>query len=70
MITKALFSAAVALGAAVGIATQAGADPSAFGVLSCSCESGTTASEDGPAVADQINEGIQNGLFDLRGIPD
>jgi hypothetical protein len=69
VITKVLFSAAVALSASLGVATPASADPSSFGALSCSCESGVTASDDGPTVTDQINEGIQSGLSDLRGMP-
>jgi hypothetical protein len=66
---KVLFSPAVALSAAVGVATPASADPSSFGTLSCSCEGGVTASDGGPTVTDQLNEGIQSGLSDLRGIP-
>lgn len=68
MITKALFSAAVALSAAAWVATPAGADPSAFGTLSCSCGGGVSAAVGGPTVTDQMNEGIQSGLSDLQGI--
>jgi hypothetical protein len=68
VISKVLFSAAIALSAAVGVATTAGADPSSFGNLSCYCEGGVTASDGGPAFTDQINEGIQSGLSDLQGI--
>lgn len=63
-----LFSAAVALSVAVGGATPVSAEPSAFGVLSCSCGGRPTAVVGGPTVADQMNEGIQNGLADLQGV--
>ena len=68
MITKVLFSAAVALSAAAWVATPAGADPSAFGTLSCSCGGGVSAAVGGPTLTDQMNEGIQSGLSDLQGI--
>ncbi len=38
----------------------AGADPSVFGELSCSCPQ--TVSNGGSSVADQIDRGIQSGL--------
>ena len=60
MITKILFSAAVVLGAALGLAAPAGADPSAFNDLSCSCPE--TVSDNGPSATDQIQRGIQAGL--------
>ena len=68
MITKVLFSAAVALSVAVGVAIPAGADPSAFGVLSCSCGGEPTTAVGGPTVSDQINDGIQDGFADLQGV--
>ena len=68
MITKVLFGAAVALSAAAWVATPAGADPSAFGTLSCSCGGGVSAAVGGPTLTDQMNEGIQSGLSDLQGI--
>jgi hypothetical protein len=67
VITRVLFSAAVALAVAVGVATPAGADPSAFGTLSCGCE--TTAPQGGAAVTEQIDQGIQSGLAYLQGPP-
>ena len=67
MITKVLFSAAALLGAAVGVATTAGADPSSFGTLSCGCE--RAVSGGGTAVRDQIDRGIQSGLAYLQGLP-
>ena len=57
VITKALFSAAVALSVAVGVAIPVSADPSAFGVLSCSCGDRHTATVGGPTVSDQVNAG-------------
>jgi hypothetical protein len=69
VITKVLFGAAIALGAALGIATPASADPSSFGVLGCSCRP-PVAPPDGKApVTDQMDQGIQNGLGYLRGTP-
>jgi hypothetical protein len=68
VITKALFSAAVALSVAVGVATPVSADPSAFGVLRCSCGGGPTAAVGGPTVSDQINNGIRDGLAALQGV--
>ena len=60
MVSKILVSAALAIGAAVAIAAPAGADPSVFNDLSCSCPQ--TVSNGGSSVADQINRGIQSGL--------
>ena len=68
VITKVLFSAAVALTVAVGVAIPVSADPSAFGVLSCSCGGRPTPAVGGPTVSDQINKGIHDGLADLRGV--
>ena len=56
VITKVVFSAAIAVAAAVGAATPAGADPNVFRVLSCSCQ------DSGGAVADQTDLGIHSGL--------
>ena len=69
MITKVLFGAAIALGAAVGGATPAGADPSAFGILSCSCQDAVTAPDGGTAATDSMNQGIRSGLDYLQGLP-
>jgi hypothetical protein len=66
VINKMLFSTAVALSTAVGVATPAGADPSSFSVLSCSCTQNATA--DNVVGVDPMNEGIQAGQADLRGI--
>lgn len=74
MITKALVSAAIALGAAVGVAAPATADPNTFGNLSCSCHQAAPESTPGvpkPFTAnDQLNEGIQAAETQpLPGIP-
>ena len=60
MVSKILVSAALAVGVAVAIAAPAGADPSVFNDLSCSCPQ--TVSNGGPSVIDQIKRGIQSGL--------
>jgi hypothetical protein len=60
VITKILFSGAVVLGASLGLAAPAGADPGAFNDLSCSCPE--TVSNNGPSDTDQIKRGIQAGL--------
>jgi hypothetical protein len=70
VITKLTFGTALTLAAAVGVATSAAADPSAFSVLSCSCEHVATAVDGAPAIRDQIALGIQTGLSDLQGVPD
>ena len=69
MITKVLFSAAIALGSAVAAAIPASADPSLFGVLSCSCEGTVTAPDGGSSDTDQMNQGIRSGLDYLQGLP-
>ena len=68
MITKVLVGAGISVAAAVGIAAPAGADPSVFGVLSCSCQQAAPAPDGEASVTDQVNEGIQRGLADLQGI--
>jgi hypothetical protein len=68
LITKVLLCTAVALSVAVGVAVPVSADPSAFGVLSCSCGGGPTAAVGGPTVSNQMNEGIKDGLADLQGV--
>ncbi len=67
MITKILVGAAIVAAAAVSVPAPAGADPSAFGVLSCDCSQ--TVPKGGPPVRDQMNRGIQTGLNDLQDIP-
>jgi hypothetical protein len=70
VITKLTSCSALALAVAVGMATSAAADPSAFRVLSCACEQVTTAVSGSPAITDQISLGIQTGLAELRGATD
>jgi hypothetical protein len=60
VVSKILVSAALTVGAAVAIAAPAGADPSVFNDLSCSCPQ--TVSNGGSSVIDQINRGIRAGL--------
>ena len=69
MITKFVFTAAIALGAATAIAAPAGADPSLFGVLSCNCTQPSDLPHGKPAVSDQLNRGIQSGLGFLHRDP-
>lgn len=66
MVTKLIVCVAIAGTAAAGIAAPAGADPSSFGVLSCSCPQPVP--RGGPAVTDEINKGIETALTDLEGI--
>ena len=60
MITKIFVGGAIVLGAALGLAAPAGADPSVFNDLSCSCPN--TVSNHGSSVVDQMMRGIQAGL--------
>jgi hypothetical protein len=66
LVTKLVASAAIAGAAAVGLSAPANADPSSFGVLSCSCQQ--PAPTGGASVANQINRGIETALTDLEGI--
>jgi hypothetical protein len=63
VITKILLSGAIVLGAALGLAAQASADPSVFGNLSCGCRE--VAPADSPVLTDKLNQGIQQGLSSL-----
>jgi len=67
MIRKALFSAAIAVCAAVGVATAANADPGWYNTLSCNCE---PVPHSGPTFTDQIDTGIRDGLAELNEAPD
>ena len=69
MIRNILFGAAIALAAAVSVATPASADPSSFGTLGCSCKPPVVASPGTAPVTDQVDQGIQNGLGYLHGDP-
>jgi hypothetical protein len=66
VITKILFSGAVALGTSLGLAAPAGADPSVFNDLGCSCPQ--TVANVGPSDTDQIERGIQAGLAGITAV--
>ena len=61
-----LFGAAVAVVAAVGVATPASADPNLFRDLDCSCPQ--TFLDGSPAFINQLTRGIQQGQSDLQAI--
>lgn len=67
MITKVVFSTAITLIAALASATPAGADPSVFGPLRCSCTQPVEIPHDKLAVKDQVERGIQNGIASAHG---
>jgi hypothetical protein len=69
LITKIVFTAAIALGAVTAVAAPAGADPSLFGALSCGCTQPSDVPHGKPAVSDQLNWGIQSGLGSLHHDP-
>jgi hypothetical protein len=69
VIKKILFGAAIALVAAVGVATPASADPSAFGTLGCSCTPPVAAPDGKAPATDQVDQGIKNGLGYLKAPP-
>lgn len=65
LIAKFLVSSAL-LGVAVVGAGPANADPSLFNDLGCSCPQTIS---DRAALTDQLTQGIQSGLDDLRNLP-
>ncbi len=65
MITKILVSGAIAVGAAVWVAAPASADPNPFSTLGCSCQAPAQQGA-GPIVTDQVTQGFQHGISDLR----
>ena len=69
MITKVSFGVAIALSVSIATANPAGAEPSPFSVLSCSCEGGAPVSYPGPTMREQIDAGIAHGLTELLGNP-
>jgi hypothetical protein len=69
VITKILFGAAIAFAAAAGVASPAGADPSPFGTLGCSCSAPATAPDAKAPVTDQMHQGLKNGLGYLKLAP-
>jgi hypothetical protein len=64
--TKTLFSCAIVLAASLGLAAPAGADPSVFSDLSCSCSQ--TVSNGGSSVTDQMKRGIKAGLTGIDAV--
>jgi hypothetical protein len=66
VITKILFSGVAVLGASLGLAAPAGADPSVFNDLSCGCPQ--TVSNRGPSVTDEMKRGIQSGLAGIDAV--
>ena len=69
IIEKLLFGAAIALAATVVTATPAGAEPSQFGTLSCSCNPATGMPDSAADLKSQVDEGIQHGLGSLHTSP-
>jgi hypothetical protein len=69
LITKVVVSVAITLGAALAVATPAGADPSSFGTLGCNCTQPIDAPHGKSAVKDHVSRGIQSGLGSLYGGP-
>ena len=69
IIEKLIVGAVVALGATVAAAPPAGADPSQFGTLSCSCNPAAGIHSSNPDVKSQVDQGIQQGLDSLHRNP-
>jgi hypothetical protein len=69
IIEKLLVGAAIALAATVVTATPAGAEPSQFGTLSCSCDPATGMPYSASDLKSQVDEGIQHGLGSLHTSP-
>ena len=61
-----LFGAAVAVVAAVGVATPASADPNVYRDLDCGCPQ--TILDGSPAFHNEVTRGIQEGQSDLQAI--
>jgi hypothetical protein len=66
IIEKLLVGAVIALAAAVTTATPAGAEPSQFGTLGCSCNPATGIPDSTADLKSQVDEGIQHGLNSLH----
>lgn len=66
MVSRILIGATVAVAAAIAVAAPAGADPSAFNDLSCSCPQ--KVSNTGPPPTDQLERGIQAGLTGVSAV--
>jgi hypothetical protein len=61
-----LASAAITLAALAVTGAPAGADPSSFGALGCSCQSVAGSPPGTPDVENQVDQGIQSGLGSLH----
>jgi hypothetical protein len=66
IIEKLLVGVAIALAATVLTATPAGAEPSQFGTLSCSCNPASGMPDSASDLKSQVDEGIQHGLGSLH----
>jgi hypothetical protein len=66
MMKRILASVALLFAALAVTAAPAGADPSPFGALGCSCQSVSGVPAGTPDVKDQVDQGIQNGLASLH----
>jgi hypothetical protein len=66
MMKRILASVALLFAALAVTAAPAGADPSPFGAIGCTCDSVTGISPGTPDVKDQVDQGIQNGLASLH----
>jgi hypothetical protein len=69
IIEKLLVGAAITLAATVVTATPAGAEPSQFDTLSCSCNPATGLPHSAADLKSQVDEGIQHGLGSLHSSP-
>ncbi len=67
MIIKALATGAIAALVGLGLAAPALADPTTFNNIACSCQA--PAPQTGLSIQDQISQGIQQGLSDLKSGP-
>ena len=69
IIEKLLFGAAIALAATAVTAMPAGAEPSQFGTLGCSCNPATGTPDSASDLKSQVDAGIQHGLDSLHTSP-
>ena len=69
IIEKLLFGAVIALAAIVVTATPAGAEPSQFDTLGCSCNPATGVPDSASDLQSQVDAGIQHGLGSLHVSP-
>jgi hypothetical protein len=69
IIEKLMVAGAIGLAATVAAATPAGAEPSQFGTLSCSCSPIAGMPGSNSDLKSQVDEGIQRGLGSLHVTP-